>query len=203
MFRTWIIRQRNTVWVRKLADIVTSLSLEIIKLDKEWFNVISLHGNILETNIWTKWGHESVNKWLWVIYVMGLFCKQHIVLNHVFFRYKSSGRKIRGFSGGRGVLLFRIGRTSFKLAVTSSNRFLSVVAHDLKGIAWLIASLQIWNSNNADVLLNSGLNLFDIKANLCVDSYGCPRRFLGLTHVFLACRVPWVSPMATGVTINH
>ena len=22
-------------------------------------------------------------------------------------------------------------------------------------------------------------------------------------HVFLACRVPWVSPMATGVTINH
>ena len=32
--------------------------------------------------------------------VMGSFCKQHIVLNHVFFRYKSSGRKIRGSSGG-------------------------------------------------------------------------------------------------------
>ena len=26
MFRTWIIRQRNTVWVRRLADIVTSLA---------------------------------------------------------------------------------------------------------------------------------------------------------------------------------
>ena len=41
------------------------------------------------------------------------------------------------------MLPFRIGRTSFKLAVTSSNRFLPVVAHDLKGIAWLVASLQI------------------------------------------------------------
>ena len=28
-------------------------------------------------------------------------------------------------------------------------------------------SLQIRNSNNADVLLDSGLNLFDIMANLC------------------------------------
>ena len=69
------------------------------------------------------------------------------------------------------MLPFRIGRTSFKLAVTSSNRFLPVVAHDLKGIAWLVASLQIWNSNNADVLLNSGLNLFDIMANLCSKLY--------------------------------
>ena len=70
------------------------------------------------------------------------------------------------------MLPFRIGRTSFKLAVTSSNRFLPVAAHDLKGIAWLVASLQIWNSNNADVLLNSGLNLFDIMANLCSKLYG-------------------------------
>ena len=69
------------------------------------------------------------------------------------------------------MLPFRIGRTSFKLAVTSSNRFLPVVMHDLKGIAWLVASLQIWNSNNADVLLNSGLNLFNIKANLCSKLY--------------------------------
>ena len=103
--------------------------------------------------------------------VTGSFCKQHIVLNHMFFRYKSSGGKIRGFSGGHGVLPFRIGRTSFKLAVTSSNRFLPVVAHDLKGIAWLVASLQIWNSNNADVLLNRGLNLFNIMANLCSKLY--------------------------------
>ena len=53
------------------------------------------------------------------------------------------------------MLPFHIGRTSFKLAVTSSNWFLPVVAHDLKGIAYFVASLQIWNSNNADVLLNS------------------------------------------------
>ena len=31
---------------------------------------------------------------------------------------------------GRGVLPFSIGRTWFKLAVTSSNQFLPVVAHD-------------------------------------------------------------------------
>ena len=36
---------------------------------------------------------------------------------------------------------------------------------------WLVASLQIWNSNNADVLLDSGLNLFDIMANLCSKLY--------------------------------
>ena len=38
-------------------------------------------------------------------------------------------------------------------------------------VAWLVASLQIWNSNNADVLLNSGLNLFHIMANLCSKLY--------------------------------
>ena len=65
------------------------------------------------------------------------------------------------------MLPFHVGRTWFRLAVTSANRFLPVVAHDLKGIAWLVASLQIRNSNNADVLLDSGLNLFDIMANLC------------------------------------
>ena len=67
MFRTWIIRQCNTVWVCKLTDIVTSLWLEIIKLDKEWLNVILLYGNILETNIWNKWGYESVNRLLTLI----------------------------------------------------------------------------------------------------------------------------------------
>ena len=100
-----------------------------------------------------------------------LLCKQHIVLKHVFFRYESSGGKKGDFSRGHGVLPFRIGRTSFKLAVTSSNWFLPVVAHDLKGIAWLVMSLWIWNSNNADVLLNSGLNLFEIMANLCSKLY--------------------------------
>ena len=33
------------------------------------------------------------------------------------------------------------------------------------------ASIQIPNSNNADVLLDSGLNLFDIIANLCSKLY--------------------------------
>ena len=32
-------------------------------------------------------------------------------------------------------------------------------------------SLQIQNSNNADVLLDSELNLFDIMANLCSKWY--------------------------------
>ena len=34
-----------------------------------------------------------------------------------------------------------------------------------------LASLQIQNSNNADVLLDSGLNLFSIIANLCSELY--------------------------------
>ena len=38
-------------------------------------------------------------------------------------------------------------------------------------IAWLVVSLQFQNSNNADVLLDSGLNLLDIMANLCSKLY--------------------------------
>ena len=34
-----------------------------------------------------------------------------------------------------------------------------------------LASLQIQNSNNADMLLGSGLNLFNITANLCSKLY--------------------------------
>ena len=44
----------------------------------------------------------------------------------------------------------------------------------MNSVAWLVASLQIWNSNNADVLLDSGLNLlnlFDIMVNLCSKIY--------------------------------
>ena len=37
----------------------------------------------------------------------------------------------------------------------------------MNSVAWLVTSLQIQDSNNADVLLDSGLNLFDIMANLC------------------------------------
>ena len=36
-----------------------------------------------------------------------------------------------------------------------------------------------------------------------VDSYKCLWAFIECFKRFLACRVPWVSPMATGVTINH
>ena len=47
--------------MRKLADVVTSLWLEIIKLDKELFNVLSLHGNIFAKLIsGINEGYESV-----------------------------------------------------------------------------------------------------------------------------------------------
>ena len=48
----------------------------------------------------------------------------------IYIVYKSSGRKMGGSGGGCGVLPFRMGRMWFKLAVTSSNQFLPVVAHD-------------------------------------------------------------------------
>ena len=41
----------------------------------------------------------------------------------------------------------------------------------VNSVVQLVASLQIWNSNNADVLLDSGLNLFNIMANLCSKLY--------------------------------
>ena len=41
----------------------------------------------------------------------------------------------------------------------------------MNSVVWLVASLQIQNSNNADVLLDSELNLFDIMANLCSKLY--------------------------------
>ena len=47
MFRTGIVRQRNKVRVCKLTDIVRSLWLGIIVLDKELFYEISVFGNCL------------------------------------------------------------------------------------------------------------------------------------------------------------
>ena len=41
----------------------------------------------------------------------------------------------------------------------------------MNSLVWLVVSLQIRNSNNADVLLDSGLNLFNIMANLCSKLY--------------------------------
>ena len=35
VFRIWLVRQGDSVWVRKLTDVVTSLLLRIYKLDKE------------------------------------------------------------------------------------------------------------------------------------------------------------------------
>ena len=42
---------------------------------------------------------------------------------------------------------------------------------EVNSVVQLVASLQIRNSNNAEVLLDSGLNLFDIMANLCSKLY--------------------------------
>ena len=41
----------------------------------------------------------------------------------------------------------------------------------MNSVVWLVPSLQIRNSNNADMLLDSGLNLFDTMANLCSKLY--------------------------------
>ena len=37
----------------------------------------------------------------------------------------------------------------------------------MNSIIWFVVSLQIQDSNNADVLLDSGLNLLDIIVNQC------------------------------------
>ena len=37
----------------------------------------------------------------------------------------------------------------------------------MNSVTWFLASLQIQNSNYADMLLDSGLNLFNIIVNLC------------------------------------
>ena len=41
----------------------------------------------------------------------------------------------------------------------------------MNSVVWLVMSLKIWNSNNADVLLDSGLDLFNIMANLYSKLY--------------------------------
>ena len=62
MFRTWRIRQCNPVWVRKLADVVTSLWLGINVLSKGLFNVISVSENYSMLSIWNKWKCERENQ---------------------------------------------------------------------------------------------------------------------------------------------
>ena len=67
MFRTWIIRWRNTVWVRRLTDIVTSLWLGIIVLPKELFYEILVFWTYYIISIWNKWKCVNANKWLTLI----------------------------------------------------------------------------------------------------------------------------------------
>ena len=67
MFRTWRIRQCDTVWVCKLADIVTSLWLGIIALPKELFYEILVFWTYYITSIWNKWKCVNANKWLTLI----------------------------------------------------------------------------------------------------------------------------------------
>ena len=71
-----------------------------------------------------------------LLYLMGLnfeisfVSEKHVVEDDRYIVYKSSGGKIGNSSRGRGVPPFHIGRTWFKLSVTSSIQFLPVVAHD-------------------------------------------------------------------------
>ena len=64
MFRTWIIRQCNPVWVHKLADIVTSLWLGNIVLPKELFQCAIFtwkhFAKLIRSRLWNKWVYESV-----------------------------------------------------------------------------------------------------------------------------------------------
>ena len=66
------------------------------------------------------------------IFVMGsrLCPHQKNTWLRMIYCYKSFGGKIGNSSRGCGVLPFHIGRTWFKVAVTSSNQFLPVVAYD-------------------------------------------------------------------------
>ena len=95
----------------------------------------------------------------------------------------------------------------------------------MAGISWL-ALQDIWeycptpfyqsfaknypfDENNENKLNKHGLllNPIVIGTRLCRTSMGSLKKVSGhlymANHVFLACRVPWVSPMATGITINH
>ena len=62
----------------------------------------------------------------------------------------------------------------------------------MNSVAWLVASLQIQNSNNADVLLDSGLNLFDIMANLCSKLY---REVLLKSWNYVVYLLKWTSAL--------
>ena len=77
--------------------------------------------------------------------------------------YKSSVGKIGDSSGGCSAWGGH-GSSWLWLAQTSSYQLLRMTSEQC-------SALHIWFSNNADVLLDSGLNLFDIVANLCSKLY--------------------------------
>ena len=87
-----------------------------------------------------------------------------------------------------------LSRTSGSTAPPHFTKVLPKITHD---------------ENNENKLNKHGLllNPIVIGTRLCRTSMWSLRKVSGClymaNHVFLACRVPWVSPMATGVTINH
>ena len=57
---------------------------------------------------------------------------------------------------------------------------------------WLVASLQIQDSNNADVLLDSGLNLFDTIVSLCSKLH---YEVLLESGNYVVCLLEWTSDL--------
>ena len=81
--------------------------------------------------------------------------------------YKSFGRKIGNSSGGCGVLPFHMGRTWFKLAVTSPNWFLLVVLHD----KWTVWHGLSHHFRFRTLTMQMCCWIVDIMANLCSKLY--------------------------------
>ena len=62
----------------------------------------------------------------------------------------------------------------------------------MNSVVQLVVSPQIRNSNNADVLLDSGLNLFNIMANLCSKLY-CATEVLLKSWNYVVYLLKWTS----------
>ena len=75
----------------------------------------------------------------------------------------------------------------------------------LKSLTFLKISF-CWICKNRRELWKNSNELHPISAISLMTVWSLRKvsgRLYTANHVFLACRVPWVSPMATGVTINH
>ena len=70
VFKTWIVRQHNLIWVCKLTDIVTSLFLCICSWTKSQWNVIHVWNQYIISS-WNKWNCMCANTcwnqciWTW------------------------------------------------------------------------------------------------------------------------------------------